>query len=434
MESVTSAISNAIRRFVNKAYIEEEDLQELVRELQRALLRADVPVDLVLKFSEAVKSRAKQKVSGVSTRELAVNAVYEELTKLVGEKPVEISAVSKPSRWLFVGIQGYGKTTTVAKVAYYYKKLGRNVCIVCVDTYRPAALEQIKQLLENQEIPVFGSKTEKSPIKIFSNALEEIKQRQLNPDIILIDTAGRHKDEENLMRELQGIVREINPEVVFLVLDASIGQRARLHAEAFNKVAKVGYIILTKMDSSAKGGGALAAVSATNAKVAFIGTGEKLSDLEKFVPIEYASNLLGIPDLKSIVKKVSETVNLDRVKQISSGKFTLEDFVYQLNDLFKSDIYSTVLKMIPGAKKLPSNLKEVTEEKAKVWLSVINSMNKEERQDPSIINSSRIKRIARGSGRSEKEVKELLEQYEKSKKMVKRMRGYRGLFSIDKEI
>ncbi|MBO3757803.1 MAG: hypothetical protein JTT14_01680 [Candidatus Brockarchaeota archaeon] len=144
--------------------------------------------------------------------------------------------------------------------------------------------------------------------------------------------------------------------------------------------------------------------------------------------------MLGLPDLKSIIKKVSETINLDKAKQISSGKFTIEDFVFQLNELFKSDLYSTVLKMIPGANKLPSNLKEVTEEKVRVWSSIINSMNKEERQDSSIINSSRIRRIARGSGRSEKEVKELLEQYEKSKKMIKRMRGYRGLFSIGKEL
>lgn len=434
MESIASAISNALRKFINKAYIEEEDVQELVRELQRALLRADVPVDLVLKFSEAVKSKMKQKVPGISARELAISTIYDELTKLVGENPVEIKISSKPSRWLFVGIQGYGKTTTVAKVAYYYKKLGYSTCVICTDTYRPAAFEQLKQLLKDQDIPVFGNELEKNPIKIFTNAMKEIEQKNLNPDIILIDTAGRHKDEENLIRELQELVGEINPEAVFLVLDASIGQRAKAQAEAFNKVAKVGYIILTKMDSSAKGGGALAAVSVTNAKVAFIGTGEKISDLEKFVPVEYASNLLGMPDLKNIVKKVSEIVNVDRVKQISSGKFTIEDFVFQLNDLFKNDIYSTVLKMIPGANKLPSNLKEVTEEKARIWLSIINSMNKEERQDPSILNSSRIRRIAKGSGRSEKEVKELLEQYAKSKKMIKRMRSYRGLFSIDKKI
>ncbi|MGC8576799.1 MAG: signal recognition particle receptor subunit alpha [Thermoproteota archaeon] len=434
MESIASTISNALRKFVNKAYVEEEDVQELVRELQRALLKADVPVELVLKFSETVKSKAKQKVLGISTRELAVNAVYEELTKLIGENPVEIKITSKPSKWLFVGIQGYGKTTTVAKVAYYYKKLGYNVCVVCADTYRPAAFDQLKQLLKDQDVPVFGSEFEKNPIKIFASAIKEIEEKNLNPDLILIDTAGRHKDEENLLKELNELVRAINPEAVFLVLDASIGQRARTQAEAFNKVAKVGYIILTKMDSSAKGGGALAAVSATNAKVAFVGTGEKISDLEKFVPVEYASNLLGMPDLKSIIKKVSETINIDRAKQISSGKFTIEDFVFQLNELFKSDLYSTVLKMLPGANKLPSNLKEVTEEKARIWLSIINSMNKEERQDPSIINSSRIRRIARGSGRSEKEVKELLEQYEKSKKMIKRMRGYRGLFPIDKKI
>jgi signal recognition particle subunit SRP54 len=434
LESIASTISNALRKFINKAYVEEEDVQELVRELQRALLKADVPVDLVLKFSETVKSKVKQKIPGISTRELAVNTVYEELTKLIGENPAEIKIATKPSKWLFVGIQGYGKTTTVAKVAYYYKKLGYSVCVVCTDTYRPAAFDQLKQLLKDQDIPVFGSEFEKNPIKIFTNAMKEIEEKNLNPDLILIDTAGRHKDEENLIRELQELVREINPEAVFLVLDASIGQRARTQAEAFNKVAKVGYIILTKMDSSAKGGGALAAVSVTNAKVAFVGTGEKISDLEKFVPIEYASNLLGMPDLKSIIKKVSETINIDRAKQISSGKFTIEDFVFQLNDLFKSDLYSTVLKMIPGADKLPRNLKEVTEEKAKIWLSIVNSMNKEERQDSSIINSSRIRRIARGSGRSEKEVKELLEQYEKSKKMVKRMRGYRGLFPIDKEI
>lgn len=419
---------------MNKAYVEEEDVQELVRELQRALLRADVPVDLVLKFSERVKSKVKQKIPGFSTRELAINTIYEELTKLIGENPVEIKITSKPSKWLFVGIQGYGKTTTVAKVAYYYKKLGYSVCVVCVDSYRPAALEQLKQLLRDQDIPVFGDEFEKNPVKIFANAMREIEQKNLNPDLILIDTAGRHKDEENLMRELQELVREISPEAVFLVLDASIGQRARTQAEAFNRVAKVGYIILTKMDSSAKGGGALAAVSVTNAKVAFVGTGEKLSNLEKFVPLEYASNLLGVPDLKSIIKKVSETVNLDRAKQISSGKFTIEEFVFQLKDLFKSDLYSVVLKMIPGASKLPGNLKEVTEEKVRIWSSIINSMNREERQDPSIINSSRVRRIARGSGRSEKEVKELLEQYEKSKKIVKRMRGYRGLFSIDKEI
>jgi len=427
LESLASALSELVRKLTNKAYVDEKDIEELVRDLQRALLRADVPVELVYNFSETIRSRVKERPTGVTAKEYAIKVLYEELTKLLGSSPVEIAIKSKPTRWLFVGIQGYGKTTTVAKVAYYYKKLGYSVCAVSIDTFRPAALEQLKQLLEPYEIPVIGNPQEKDPVKAFFYALEEMKKENITPDIILIDTAGRHKEEKPLLEELKTIVEKIKPDATFLVLDASIGQRAKAQAEAFSEIVKIGYIILTKMDFSAKGGGALAAVAATNAKVVFIGTGEKISDLKKFVPIEYASNLLGIPNLKDILKKVSETIDVEKARKFSTGKFTLEEFVYQVLELSKSDMYSTIIKMLPNVKKIPQNYRELTEEKAKVWLSILNSMNKEERENPSILNSSRIRRIARGSGRSEREVKELIEQFEKSKKIMKKAKSLRGI-------
>jgi len=246
----------------------------------------------------------------------------------------------------------------------------------------------------------------------------------------MVDTAGRHKTQDGLMQELSDIVKVAKPDATFLVIDAGIGQAARSQAQAFNGVAPVGYVIVTKMDGTARGGGALAAVASTGAKIAFIGTGEKVDELKPFNPTEYISGLMGVPDLKAVLERVSRSVgamDADRVKAFALGRFTLEEFVDQMEELTKGDMASMILRLLPAGTKLPKEMKGATEQKAKLWRSVLNSMNKEERVDPSIMDQSRIKRVAIGSGRTDREVREMLQQYKKSKKLVKRFRGLRGV-------
>lgn len=430
MESISSVLSEAVRRFTRRAYVRDADVEALVRDIQRSLLKADVPVDLVKELSDGMREAASKESPGLSKKDVVVKSVYEGLVKLVGGEQVQVKVDKKPAVWLFVGIQGFGKTTSLAKLALLYEGKGSRVAVVCADTFRPGALEQIRTLLAGKDIQVVGGSVGDDPATLLKHTTEELRNSKPSPDIIMVDTAGRHKTQDSLMQELSEIVRVAKPDATFLVVDAALGQAARSQAEAFNSLAPIGYVVVTKMDGTARGGGALAAVASTGAKIAFIGTGEKTSELRQFNPTEYISDLMGVPDLKTILERVSRSMGAmgaDRVKAFALGRFTLEEFVDQMEEVTKGDMASMLLKLLPTGAKVPKETKKMTEQKVKVWRSVLNSMNKEERNDPSLMDQSRIRRVAVGSGRSEKEVRELLQQYKNSRKMVKRVRGMRGL-------
>jgi signal recognition particle subunit SRP54 len=430
LESISSVLSEAVRRFTRRAYVRDADVEALVRDIQRSLLKADVPVDLVKELSDGMREAASKESPGLSKKDVVVKSVYEGLVKLVGGEQVQVKVDKKPAVWLFVGIQGFGKTTSLAKLALLYEEKGSRVAVVCADTFRPGALEQIRTLLAGKDIQVVGGSVGDDPATLLKHTTEELRNSKPSPDIIMVDTAGRHKTQDSLMQELSEIVRVAKPDATFLVVDAALGQAARSQAEAFNSLAPIGYVVVTKMDGTARGGGALAAVASTGAKIAFIGTGEKISELRQFNPTEYISDLMGVPDLKTILERVSRSMGAmgaDRVKAFALGRFTLEEFVDQMEEVTKGDMASMLLKLLPTGAKVPKETKKMTEQKVKVWRSVLNSMNKEERNDPSLMDQSRIRRVAVGSGRSEREVRELFQQYKNSRKMVKRVRGMRGL-------
>jgi len=428
LDELSLSLREAFRRFTNRPYAEQQAIEEFLRDAQRSLLKSDVEVGLVLQLSDSIREVVKEKPpTGISKKDQVVHRAYLELVGLLG-KQKRILDVSGPGkkRLLFVGIQGSGKTTTVAKVAKFLQRRGQRVAVICADTFRPGAYQQLSQLLQPYGIPVMGSATEKDPVKLIGEALKRLDEYRVR----VIASAGRHMDEAVLRNRVEEIDEDVKLDATVLVVDATIGQQARSQAEAFAKAARVGYIILTKMDGTAKGGGAISAVVATGAPIVFIGTGEKVDDLEEFDPMSFVSDLIGIVDLRSIVRRVEAVLSVEdeeRAKAMAKGKFNLEDFVVQIEAVGKPGMLASLAKMLPSSTKLPEGWEEKSTDMARVWRSILDSMNREERQDPTILNSSRTKRIAKGSGRSEREVRELVRQYMTARKLLRRMKGSRNL-------
>jgi signal recognition particle subunit SRP54 len=323
---------------------------------------------------------------------------------------------------MLLGIQGTGKTTTAAKLANYLKANGYKVGVVCADTYRPAAYTQLRQLLDPRGIPVYGEPDGQDPIKIAVNGVEVFSRQGV--DVIIVDTAGRHKQQDELMEEMRRLEKAIKPDENILVIDGTIGQQAGAHAAAFHKAAPVGSIIVTKLDTSAKGGGVLSAIAETGAQVKFVGVGERLEDFELFNPGGYIASILGIPDIESLVERVKlAEISMDeeRMKSMLTGKFTLEDLVNQLSSLTKlGPLRKIVAKLpLPGVADLPEDELEKAEERIKKWSAIIKSMTSEEKTNPGIMDGSRIRRVARGAGVLERDVRELLKNYHASRRMLK---------------
>lgn len=440
LDKLGSSLYDALRKVLRAPIVDEAAVKELIRDIQRALLQADVNVQLVLGLSKRIEKRAlEEKLPlGISRREHVVKVVYEELTKFLGEKPAIVTVETGKTRVLMlVGIQGSGKTTSVAKLARYFKKRGLKAAIVCTDTFRPGAYDQLKQLADMINVPIYGE-NEKDSTKI---ALQGVKKfRDYGYDIIIIDTAGRHKDEKELLEEMRVMAEKVKPDEIILVIDGTIGQQASTQAKAFNEATKIGSIFVAKLDGSARGGGALSAVAAIGAPIKFLGTGEKIDDVELFDPPRFVGRLLGMGDLKSLVERVREAeikVPEKKAKAFLSGKFTLMDMYEQFESMQKLGSLKRLLKMMPG---LGYNLPEETivgaEDKMKKWRFIIQSMTKGEREDPKMLNASRIRRIARGSGVSERDVKELVQQYFLMKMMTKQMmrRGRPLLGKMSREL
>jgi signal recognition particle subunit SRP54 len=425
LDRLGSSLNDALKKVFRAPVMDEKTVKELVRDIQRALLQGDVNVKLVLEVSKNIEERAlKEKVPpGVSRREHVVKVVYEELTRFLGEKSVSLKIEPGKSKVLMlVGIQGSGKTTASGKLAKYFQKRGLKTALVCTDTYRPGAYDQLSQLAARANIPVYGEPKEKKSEKIALRGLKKFKDY----DLVIIDTAGRHKEEKGLIDEMKRLEKVIKPDETILVIDGTIGQQAAIQAKALHDATPIGSILVSKLDGSARGGGALSAVAAIGAPIKFISSGEKLGDIEQFVPSRFVGRLLGMGDLQSLVDKVRDAevkVPEKKVRAFMSGKFTLTDMYEQFESMKKVGPLKGLLKMIPGMSyNIPDEQMNMAEDALKRWRVIIQSMTPKEREKPKILSSSRIRRVARGSGTTEKEVKELLTQYNNMKKMMKTFR------------
>jgi signal recognition particle subunit SRP54 len=425
LDRLGSSLNDALKKIFRAPVMDEKAVKELVRDIQRALLQADVNVKLVLEVSKRIEERAlKEKVPpGVSRREHVVKVVYEELTRFLGEKSASLKMEPRKRMVLMlVGIQGSGKTTASGKLAKYFQKRGLKTALVCTDTYRPGAYDQLKQLAGRANIPVYGEPKEKKSEKIALRGLKQFKDY----DVVIVDTAGRHKEEKGLIDEMKRLEKAIKPDEAILVIDGTIGQQAAVQARAFHEATPIGSILVSKLDGSARGGGALSAVAAIGAPIKFISTGEKLGDIESFVPSRFVGRLLGMGDLQSLVDKVREAevkVPEKKARAFLSGKFTLTDMYEQFESMKKMGPLKGLLKMIPGMSyNIPEEQMNMAEDALKKWRVIIQSMTPKEREKPKILSSSRIRRVARGSGTTEKEVKELIKQYNNMRKMMKTFR------------
>jgi signal recognition particle subunit SRP54 len=434
LDNLGKSLNAALKRLFGASVIDEELVKELVKNIQRALLVADVDVTLVMAITERVQKQALDETlpRGVSRREHIVRVVWDTLAYFLGEKAVPLTInPGKPNLVMMVGIQGSGKTTTIGKLARYYQKRGIKTGVICADNFRPGAYSQLKQLAEKSNVPFWGDENGKDAVKLAKTGFKEMRNRGI--ELILLDTSGRHREETGLIKEMRDISKAVNPQEIILVVDGTLGQQAGVQADAFRKATDIGSIIVTKLDGSAKGGGALSAVAATKAPIKFIGTGEGMDAIEPFNPTKFAGRLLGMSDIRGLVEKVKEAqieVEEDAVKRIMKGQFSLRDMMAQLKQLKKMGPIGKVMEMLGLQYKLPDDIAAIQEENMKRWEVIMNSMTKNELNEPKLIKASRIKRIAKGSGTSQKDVRDLLKQYEQMKKMMKQMgkqrRGRKG--------
>ncbi|MEM4318337.1 MAG: signal recognition particle receptor subunit alpha [Candidatus Pacearchaeota archaeon] len=401
------AIFNRIK---NAVFLDKAELNGIIKELQKTLITSDVDVTLVMDFTKEIKQKAfREDLKVIEKKELLTKFIYDEIVRILGEKEYELK-LNKGARVLLIGLYGSGKTTTTVKLAHFYAKQGFRTCVVGLDVHRPAAQEQLEQYARKNNIKAFVS-LEKDPLKIWKLFEKEIKKF----DIAFIDSAGRDALDEDLIKEIKDIYNEISPTHVLLIIPADIGQIARKQAEFFSKAIRIDGIILTRMDGTAKAGGALASCKQANSKVYFIGVGEKVNDIERFDPKQYVSRLLGLGDLKSLLEKIQLSLGEKEKKALVSeeGKFTLLNFYEQILAMQKLGSFKKIVDFIPGLSNIniPPGLIDIQEKKLKRWKTAIDSMTKLERENPEIITGSRLARISKGSNVPISEIKELLRQY-----------------------
>lgn len=429
MGGLGSSLRSIIDKLTRQPNVDEKQMNQLINEFERALIKADVNLEIVGNLGKRIKERVftEQPPAGVTKRDYMIKVIYDELVNLLGGENTRIVWPKKDEPYviLMVGLQGSGKTTTAAKIAKFYLKRSYKVGLIAADTFRPGAKEQLIQLGQKIGVPVYTSNED--AVVIAQKGIEELKNQGYN--LLLVDTAGRHKEEKSLIQEMIKLERTINPSGVYLVLDGTIGQLAKTQAEAFAKSVPIGYIVITKLDGSAKGGGAISAAAATGARVLFIGVGEGLDDLEIFDPPSFISRLLGLGDIRALADKVREAqINEKQFEEIvTTGRFTLIDFEFYLDSMNKMGSLSKVLSLVPGFSNIPTEIAKNAEEDLKKWKVILNSFNKNEKLNPQIINSSRIRRIAIGSGSKQEDVRSLLRRYELMKNQMKMLKRNRSL-------
>ncbi len=415
-------LTKTMKKLAGMTIIDEEVVKEVIKDIQRSLIQSDVNIKLVLSLSKTIENRAlnEDPPKGVTAKEHVIKIVYDELVNLLGDKAAETQIEKKPYKILFMGLQGSGKTTTIGKMGKFLQKKGFNPAIICTDTWRPAAFEQLRQLTEDLNLSLYGDPDNSDALDLAKKGLKKFKKQ----DIIIVDTAGRHKEEKDLLDEMKKISSVVKPDEVMLIIDGTIGQQAREQALAFSKTTEIGSIVITKLDGSAKGGGALSAVAEIGAPIKFIGTGERVDDLEVFDPERFISRLLGMGDIKTLIERaeeiVEEDVDSEAMDAMLSGKFNLKDMYSQFEMMNKMGPMQQVMNMLPGmGGKLPKNASQITEEKLTKYKILMDSMTEDELTHPDIIKQSRVKRIARGSGMRNEDVKELLKYYQVTKKAIK---------------
>jgi signal recognition particle subunit SRP54 len=440
-DTLTDKLGSIFKKLRGHGKLTEQNITEALKEVRLALLEADVNFKVVKDFIEKTRLRGigQEVLESLTPGQQVIKIVHEELTALMGGSQTSLNLSFKPPiPIMLVGLQGSGKTTTVGKLGKFLKDKGRKPFLVPADVRRPAAIEQLKKLGEQLDLPVFDPTPKESPLTICKKALKWADEQ--NGDILLIDTAGRLHIDEALMKELEEIKRDLNPREILLVADAMTGQDAVNVAKKFNESLDIQGVILTKLDGDARGGAALSIKAVTGRPIKFIGVGEKLDALEVFHPDRMASRILGMGDVLSLIEKAQETIDVQKAKELEKKLlkegFTLEDFREQLQQIKKMGSIEQILSMIPGVgrMKLPKDFQASEKDLVKIE-AIINSMTREERGSPEILNGSRRMRIAKGSGTTVQDVNQLLKQYLQTKKMLRQfkrggMKGLaRGLFS-----
>mmetsp|Transcript_15311 Transcript_15311/g.32918 ORF Transcript_15311/g.32918 Transcript_15311/m.32918 type:complete len:493 (+) Transcript_15311:239-1717(+) len=434
-------ITSALRRMTNTTVIDEAVLDDMLKDVSRALLEADVNVKLVAQLRNNVKKRVsiEELAAGVNKRKLIQKAVFDELCEMLDadNKPVVLKK-GKPNVVMFVGLQGNGKTTSCAKYAYYHQRRGWKTCMVCADTFRAGAFDQLKQNATKAKIPFYGSYTETDPVKIATEGVARFKADAY--ELIIVDTSGRHRQESALFDEMEQMFTAVNPVDVVFVMDSSIGQGAFEHARAFRSRVNVGSVIVTKLDGHAKGGGALSAVAATDAPITFIGTGEHIDELEPFSATSFVQRLLGMGDVSGLVTSIKEAgldQNPELYKRVMEGRFSLRDMYDQFQNMSKLGPLSKVVGMIPGmAEMMPAGKEKEGAARMSKFCTIMDSMTDEELDSQKLaFIPSRIVRIARGSGCHPRLVEELLVEYKRMSKLVEsmgKMKGLKGMGDMSK--
>jgi len=433
LEKLGQVLRKATDRIANAIFLDKNLLDSITRDLQRALIEADVNVVLVKQLTDKIKKAAlDERIKGIEKKEHLIKLLHEELTNILGKHKTLVLEKGQ-NRIMLLGLYGAGKTTTIAKLGNWFAKRGKKVALIGLDVYRPAAAEQLKQLAEKHKLNYFIDEEEKDPLKIWKKYEKELK----NYDLVLIDTAGRHSLDKELISEIKNINKKIKPTETILVLPADIGQAAKKQARDFRDAVNITGIIITRMDSSAKGGGALTACAEASSEedpigVYFITTGEKINDLEQFDPEAFLSRLLGMGDLNALMEKIkSATGELDQEKlqkKLEEGKLSLEDVVEQVKSMSSMGGFSKLKNMIPGFSKvqgkIPEGVLEGQEAKISKWEHILKSMTAEERRNPEVFEDkkfgvSRINRVAQGAGVNNTDIRSLLKQY----KMLNEMMG-----------
>lgn len=429
-EGLAEKLQDAIKKIRGSKTITEETLKEPLREVRMALLEADVNFKVVKEFVAKVKTRAlgQEVAEQLTPGQQVIKIVHEEMIELLGGTQSKLAFSSKPPTIIMlVGLQGAGKTTTAGKLANSLRKQGKKPLLVAGDVYRPAAITQLEVLGAQLQIPVFSMEKTVSPVVIAQKALD--RAQALLCDTVIVDTAGRLHIDEKLMEELQNIKGVVKPQEILLVVDAMTGQDAVSVADAFNKALGISGLVVTKLDGDARGGAVLSVKEVTGCPVKFVGMGEKLDALEPFYPDRMASRILGMGDVLSLIEKVQENMDLEKTaklaKSLSKDEFTLEQFMEQMQQVKKMGSLESILSMLPGMGDIGKKLKEadIDEKEFGRVEAIIRSMTLKERRDPKIINGSRRRRIAAGSGMRVQDVNKLLKNFEDSKKMMKRMQG-----------
>ena len=421
LEKLGEVLRKATNRLANAIFLDKNLVDSIIRDLQRALIEADVNIVLVKELSDKIKKTAlDERIKEIEKKEHIIKLLHDELASILGEyKQLKLQ---KQNRIMLLGLYGSGKTTTIAKLGNYFAKRGNKVALVGLDVHRPAAPEQIKQLAEKNNLHYFIS-DEKNPIKIWKKFEKELKEFNL----ILIDTAGRHTLDKELIDEIKTLNKEIKPTEAILVIPADIGQAAKKQAQEFQEAVNISGVIITRMDSTAKAGGALTACAETKAGIYFIGTGEKINDLEEFNPKNFLSRLLGMGDLEALIEKVKSVTDEKEQKRmqnsIQEGKLSLTDVVEQVKSMNSLGGFEKIKSMIPGfnSAKIPENALETQQEKISKWEHIIKSMTPEERENPEVLKkqTSRITRIAKGAGVHNSDIRSLLKQYDMLNDLIK---------------